>query len=336
MGKALDRKEAERMSAAVAEPRETKAERPKIKVSVEHIAGGRGRVTALGGVLDHIDQIQVFSERQRLRFAQACEAKLEGCQEEVLGKLEREAISLQFKVDPREDDGCRILFTPAAKFLAEPVDWIWQDRIPAGSVTILEGDPGVGKSLLLVDLAARVSRGFLAPDRQPAFDEPGHDPEPYPGVVWWFSGHDHPERMLAPRLRAAGADMNMIRIAEATEDQKSGKFRPIQFPQDFSSLHKRRGEAPRLLIVDPLSSFCGGSLHLATNHKVLSELSRFAAETGAAVVVVRPLNRRAGASASERGSAGPTLTAEARSALLLAVHPDDPSKRVLAVVKSNL
>jgi hypothetical protein len=174
------------------------------------------------------------------------------------------------------------------------------------------------------------------PDRNPAFDEPGHDLAPEPGLVWWFSGHDHPEQTLAPRLLAAGADMQMVRIAEGIEDQKERAFRPVRFPQDFLSFWKGRAQTPRLVIIDPLSAFCGGSLNLATNHKALTQLSLFARETGAAVIVVRPLNRRLGASACERGAAGPVLLAEARSALLLANHPEDSTRKVLAVVKSNL
>src|SRR4029079_3300153 len=112
--------------------------------------------------------------------------------------------------------------------------------------------------------------------------------------------------------------------------------RPVSFPQDFPSLWKGKGAAPRLVIVDPPTSFCGASFHQATARKVVLELATFAAATGAAVIVVRPLNRRTGASAFERGSAGPSLPAEARSALLRARHPDDETKMVLAVVKSNL
>jgi len=303
---------------------------------VEHLGAGRYRVHVERGALEHADQLNLKSELQRKRYAQACDAKEPGCYDEVLRMLEREALLEGSKYNADHDDGCRFVFTTADKLVLEPVDWLWEKYIPAGAVTILEGDPGVGKSLLLCDLAARVSRGFLAPDRNPAFDEPGHDPEPCPELVWWFSGQDHAERTLAPRLAAAGADLSMIKVIEGTEDLKSNKCRPVAFPDDFHSLWKGRGQSPRLVVVDPLSSFCGGAHNHQAAHKAIAELVRFASATGAAVLVVRPLNRRLGASASERGSAGPTLTAEARSALLLARHPDDPVRAVLAVVKSNL
>src|SRR3954467_3848539 len=81
-----------------------KTELPKIALKVEHIAAGRARVMATGGVLEHTDQLQMFSERQRLRFAQACNLKLEGCLYDVLRLMEREADSLRYKVDPKTDD----------------------------------------------------------------------------------------------------------------------------------------------------------------------------------------------------------------------------------------
>jgi len=303
---------------------------------LEKLSYGRFRIYIERGALEHVDQIRLKSDRQRERFAQACDAKDPGCFAEVLALLEREANLIGAKYDADLDDGCRLVFTTLDKFLCEDVDWVWEDYIPAGAVSILEGDPGVGKTLLLCDLAARVSRGFLAPDRSPAFDAPGHDPAPFPESVWWFSGHDRVEQTLAPRLLAAGANPSMIRVVEGVEDQKTNKCRQVAFPQDFHSLWKSQAAAPRLVIVDPLSAFCGGSLHPTVAHRALAELAKFAAATGAAVLVVRPLNRRLGASASERGSAGPTLLSEARSALLLANHPDDPARKILAPIKSNL
>jgi hypothetical protein len=317
---------------------EQQQEQTKSKLwrQVESLPDGRSRVQVERGALSHTDQLRLSSVRQRERFAQACELKDPGCYDEILSMLEKEALIERTKYDSRTDDGCRFVFTTLDKFLVQPVDWLWENYIPAGAVTILEGDPGVGKSLVLADLAARVSRGFLAPNRHPAFDEPGHDPEPCPEAVWWFSGHDSVEQTLAPRLLAAGANPSMIRIVEGTEDMKQSRCRPVRFPDDFDPLWKARASAPRLVIIDPLSAFCGGSLHQATANKVIAELAKFAAQTGAAVVVVRPLNRRLGASAAERGSAGPSVTAEARAALLLASHPDDPNKQILAVVKNNL
>jgi DNA repair protein RadA/Sms len=313
---------------------------PKEKKSlywrIQDLAHGRCRVSVERGALEHVDQLRLSSDLQREKFAAACDAKLPGCYDEVLTELERHATRHRSYYNPKTDDGCRFVFTSLDKIVPKPVDWLWQNYIPAGCVTILEGDPGAGKTLVLADLAARVSNGFLAPDRQPAFDEPGYDPAPSPELVWWFAGHDDLEETLAPRLRAAGANPSLVRIIEGTEDMKKQLCRKVSFPEDFDPLWKCKGAAPRLVIVDLLSAFCGGSLNHQRAVKALREFARFAEATGAAVVVVRPLNRRVGALASERGSAGAALAAEARSVLLLGSHPNDPQRQVLAAVKCNL
>ena len=315
----------------------TAQDRPSEKLwsRVERFPSGRCRIHVGRGALDHVDQLNPKSIRQRTRFAQACDLKEPGCYDEVLRFLEREAATNSTRYNPDHDDGCRLVFSSLDKFTPEPIDWLWERYIPAGAVTVLEGDPGVGKTLLLCDLAARVSRGFLAPDRNPAFDEPGHDPEPIPELVWWFAGSDHVEQAVVPRLLAAGADRSMLRIVEGVEDMKANNCRGVSFPTDFASLWKLRSVAPRLVVIDPLSAFCGGVHNHQAAQKALSELARFASTTGAAVVVVRSTNRL-GSPSSDRSSSGPSLLADSRSNLLLASHPSDPARLVLAPTKSNL
>jgi hypothetical protein len=227
----------------------------KFKLIVEELPAGRARVTAEGGALEHADQMDLRSERQRLRFAQGCDAKEPGCLDEILRLLENKAMKLRMGSIPEaDDDGCRFVVTGADKFLQEDVDWLWERYVPAGAVTILEGDPGSGKSLVLADLAARVSRGFLAPDRNPAFDEPGHDPEPGAQMVWWLSGQDDFARTTAPRLKAAGADLSMIRVIEgrgwwsSIPSPVSAALRSIRRPRArccSNSRSSRRRPAPR-------------------------------------------------------------------------------------------
>jgi hypothetical protein len=83
------------------------------------------------------------------------------------------------------------------------VEWLWAGRIPRGKLTIIDGDPGLGKSVLTVDLAARVSRGYPMPD-----GEPGEDREPAGVLI--LSAEDGLEDTIVPRLVAAGADLSRI------------------------------------------------------------------------------------------------------------------------------
>src|SRR6476659_5119151 len=95
-------------------------ERAKLKLNVESLPAGRSRIVIEdGGALEHTDQLNLKSERQRLRIAQACDAKCPGCLDEVHALLEKEALRQRVKFDPREDDLCRFVFTSADKVLSE-------------------------------------------------------------------------------------------------------------------------------------------------------------------------------------------------------------------------
>ncbi len=92
------------------------------------------------------------------------------------------------------------VFQKMSEIQPEPVRWLWEGRIPLGKVTILQGEPGVGKSTLAFDLAARVSRGSDMPLVR------GHD-SVIPGNVVIFSGGDELADTVRPRLDAAEADL---------------------------------------------------------------------------------------------------------------------------------
>src|SRR5215207_6178180 len=86
---------------------------------------------------------------------------------------------------------------PASRFTPHCVHWLWPGRLAAGKLAILDGDPGVGKSFLTLDLCARLSTGRPFPDGRPG-------PGPANSLV--LSGEDGADDTLIPRLRALGAD----------------------------------------------------------------------------------------------------------------------------------
>jgi len=88
---------------------------------------------------------------------------------------------------------------------AKPVRWIWPNRIPAGALTVIDGNPGVGKSTLLAELIAHVTTGKSWPDGAPCHSV---------GRVLLCTGEDDPAPTLKPRLLAAGADTSKVQILE--------------------------------------------------------------------------------------------------------------------------
>jgi hypothetical protein len=220
----------------------------------------------------------------------------------------------------------------------EPVTWLWRNRIPRRKVVVLDGDPGTGKSTLTLTIAAKVTTGSPFPD--------GDRPEV--GDVILLSAEDDIGDTIRPRLEAAGADLSRCWVLpdvqpelppDASPKAKPQPPRPPELPADLELLEKLvTSRAAALVVIDPLMSFLASQIDSHKDQdvrKVLAPLGYMAARTGAAVVIVRHMNKGQG-SALYRGSGSIGIVGAARAGLLVAPDPDDDSRRVMAASKSNL
>ena len=132
----------------------------------------------------------------------------------------------------------------------EKIQWSWPGKIPLGKYTEIIGNPGVGKSLMTVDLMARVSRGFPCPDSSTLMG---------PGGVVLLSSEDDANDTIAPRLIAAGADLKRIRLVEGVNDARDGGFRAISLDRDVPSIEQALEATPdcKLLVIDPILAYSG-------------------------------------------------------------------------------
>jgi hypothetical protein len=215
---------------------------------------------------------------------------------------------------------------------ALPVDWLWQGYIPAGMLTILDGDPGIGKSTLTDDLAARASSGRTMPD-----GSPGHPPA---GVVL-LSAEDDPARTIRPRLEAAGADLD--RIVLLSLPAGGGDLRPPMITKtDLAKVELAlTDESVSLLVLDPLVAYMPDGTDTNRDHNVrpvLALLKSLAERAGCAVIGVRHLRKSGGDNPLYRGGGSIAFTGIVRAELLLAHDPQDPTRerRVLAATKASL
>ena len=211
---------------------------------------------------------------------------------------------------------------------AEQVGWLWRGRIPKGKLSIWEGDPGIGKSAATIDVAARVSVGHQWPDEVPC--EAG-------GVVL-LSAEDGLADTIRPRLDAAGADPSRVLALTTIRDAHGERL--VSIPEDLEVIRDgiKRVNA-KLVVVDPLMAFLSGDVNSHRDQDVrraLAPLAAMAEDTGAAIVVVRHLNKGTGGSPLYRGGGSIGIIGAARCALLVAKHPEDENRRVLASLKSNL
>lgn len=232
--------------------------------------------------------------------------------------------------DPQPDQELGVLLSTVHP---QRVEWLWPGRIPLGKLTILDGDPGLGKSVLTLDLATRVSRGLSMPFEE---REPGVDREPA-GVVL-LSAEDGLDDTIRPRLDAAGADVERV-LALDKIPEKDGARLPV-LPNDALCVRQavKRMQA-QLVVIDPLSAFLGRETNMHKDQdtrRALHPLALVAQQTGAAVVVVRHLNKAAGSNPLYRGGGSIGIIGAARSGLLVARDPDNPDRRILASTKCNL
>lgn len=215
-----------------------------------------------------------------------------------------------------------------ANVKSEPVRWLWPGKIALGKLTIISGDPGLGKSMLTSDLAARVSTGAPWPDGS----------EGVLGDVLLVSAEDDPSDTIRPRLDTAKADVSRIHYLENVRNVATGeqRFFDLIDVEALGSFLSANGSC-RLVVIDPLSAYLGGT----DSHKnsdvrsLLAPLSPLAAKHHVAIVVVSHLNKGEG-SAMTRTSGSMAFIAAARAAYLVVKDKDDSQRRLFLPIKNNL
>ncbi|MBE0430177.1 MAG: AAA family ATPase, partial [Thermoleophilia bacterium] len=213
----------------------------------------------------------------------------------------------------------------------EHITWLFHGRIPYGKLTVLDGDPGQGKSTIAFDIAARLSEGHSMPD-----GSGGGEPA---GVVI-LSSEDGLRDTIRLRMEAAGADLESILVLNSCPDDDGGH--PPVLPDDLAVIEKAIEQArAKLVIVDPLMAYMGETnAHKDSEvRKVLSRVAELAEKTGAAFLVIRHFNKMEGAKVMYRGGGSIGIIGAARSGLVVANDPDSnegEERHVLASQKCNV
>jgi RecA-family ATPase len=210
--------------------------------------------------------------------------------------------------------------------------YLWPGRIPAGMLTVLDGDPGVGKSTLAINLAARVTTGQMWPDGTRC----------QRGGVVLMTAEEALAETVVPRLMLAGGDREKIWVLDKIPSE-DGTSRlpslPLDIPYIESIIKRYR---IRLLIIDVLVSFLGSQVNThqdADVRRALHPLSAMAERTGCAVLALRHLNKQGDIkNAMYRGGGSIGIAGQARAVYLAAYDPEDRTgqRRIFAPVKLNI
>ncbi len=204
----------------------------------------------------------------------------------------------------------------------QKVAFLWYPYIPLGKVTILEGDPGQGKSWITAAIAAAGSRGAGLPGSSPF--------APFQTII--FTGEDGVADTLRPRLDALGADCQRILV----HDQALDLAREDDLAEVEEALSSHR---PRLVIFDPIVAYLGAKTDFYRANEVrsvLAPLARLADRYGCAVLAVRHLNKAKGTRSIYAGQGSIDFTAAARSVLLAGCARDDAAEHAMVHIKHNL
>ena len=222
--------------------------------------------------------------------------------------------------------GSKLELIKASDIKPKQVRWLWYPYIPFGKVTLLQGDPGDGKSKLMLSLAALLSKGAPLPFSD---DEESYEPV----TIIYQTTEDDADDTVVPRFNAAGGDGE--RLVFIKEDVKR-----LTFGDDRIREAVEQCDA-KLLILDPMSSYIGDDCSMNNANETRAEFNHLIAvakDTGCAIVIIAHMNKAKDTSPLYRTNGSIDIAGAARSILAITrtANSANPAERYLVQVKSNL
>jgi archaellum biogenesis ATPase FlaH len=215
------------------------------------------------------------------------------------------------------------LLTLYSDVTAVPVKWLWRPYIAIGKITLLQGDPGCGKSTMMMYLIAELSKGGFTPDGR-SFGNPQR-------IIYQCS-EDGAKDTIKPRLIDAGADCQNIAFID--EDVNSGLTLDDERIRDAIAQWR-----PHLVVIDPIQSYIGSDsdLQVAVKaRKLMRRIGMLASTYKCAVVLIDHFNKKEGTKDLYRGLGSIDVVAAARSVLQVEKCEEDEEVRIVKQIKNSL
>ena len=202
-----------------------------------------------------------------------------------------------------------------------PVDWLWKPYLPFGKLSVLQGNPGEGKTYFAMHLAAACTNGKLLPNMERM--------EPF--NVIYQTAEDGLGDTVKPRLIEAGADLDRVLVIDDSD---------VQLTLSDERIEKAIIENnARLVIIDPIQAYLGADVDMNRANEVrpiFMRLGQVAQRTGCAILLIGHLNKAAGMQSLQRGLGSIDIAAAVRSVLFIGKLKHDPTMRILTHEKSSL
>jgi len=214
------------------------------------------------------------------------------------------------------------------------INYLWQGVIPTHMSTALTGDPGEGKSLVAIDITARVTSGT-------PFPAYGEDATAAKGHVFYVTSEGVPEMILVPRLIAAGADRTKVTIIEGVR-LKSGEFSMFDVTTHLPIIASRAKDFPdlKLIVIDPIASFIPERINtnqMNSVRQMMDRISDLAYQLGIAAVTVMHFSKTVGVKAGQRTAGSGQFGAAVKMSWSVVRREGDPRNvRLLVPQKTNI
>ena len=202
-----------------------------------------------------------------------------------------------------------------------PVEWLWKPYLPFGKLSVLQGNPGEGKTYFAMHLAAACTNGKLLPNMERM--------EPF--NVIYQTAEDGLGDTVKPRLIEAGADLDRVLVIDDSE---------VQLTLSDERIEKAIVENNvRLVIIDPIQAYLGADVDMNRANEVrpiFMRLGQVAQRTGCAILLIGHLNKAAGMQSLQRGLGSIDIAAAVRSVMFIGKLKHNPTMRILTHEKSSL
>ena len=202
-----------------------------------------------------------------------------------------------------------------------PVEWLWKPYLPFGKLSVLQGNPGEGKTYFAMHLAAACTNGKLLPNMERM--------EPF--NVIYQTAEDGLGDTVKPRLIEAGTDLDRVLVIDDSD---------VQLTLSDERIEKAIIENnARLVIIDPIQAYLGADVDMNRANEVrpiFMRLGQVAQRTGCAILLIGHLNKAAGMQSLQRGLGSIDIAAAVRSVMFIGKLKHDPTMRILTHEKSSL
>ena len=225
-------------------------------------------------------------------------------------------------MEQRNENKTELKMIKMSDVQSQTVDWLWYPFIPYGKLTIIQGDPGDGKTTLVLNIAARLSKGE-------GLDNDMKVTEPV--KIIYQTAEDGLGDTIKPRLLAAGADCSRVLVIDDSD-------------QPLTMADARLEEAivqtkAKMVVLDPIQGFLGAEVDMHRANEIRPLMKRVAVlaeKYHCAVILIGHMNKNSNGKSSYRGLGSIDFQAAARSVLIVGRVKDEPEVRVVCHTKSSL